>query len=326
MSPRSSRKFYSSQELPELPPRKRQGYWLRDWLTPTRPSVKFASSSSIQVSAEAQRDSTLAKDPCAVSEPVRKKRRYAMFGLDMEEERVTRDLCTSFQNVESGNLDVVPWRSSSNSPNGVDLQQSGTTSEEDLIRDGNDDDSADTVRSAAELLTQLTCERNGGTNGRFAAGKDLEKPIRWGVKKKVSYESRRSVDSCDLGLCTGLIRKFSNDQEKAAARTPAHTPDQKIGSDSGRQDFHSSIMKWDQSSPNYPASSNFYRDRRSSGDGGASSRLDQLPGVKFQGPRAEHNKIPSTSRTCTGNILKLPKEMQGRWSCERFVNGPDVQV
>lgn len=293
--------------------------------------MNYSSLTSVQASALAKAGSSLAKDPRAVSEPARKKRRYAVFGLDMEEEQFTRDLCTSFLNLESGKRDGVPWRSSSsNSPNEM---QSGTTSEEDWIRDGNDNDSADTVRSAAELLTQLTCERNGDTNCQFpdVTSSDqqrddgLQRPIRWGVKKKVSYESRRSVDSCDLGLCTGLIRKFSYDQEKAAAKTPAHMPDAKNGSSGGCQGFSSPVLKWDQSSPDYPDSSKFYRDQ-SLGDGGASSRLDHTTGVNFQGARDKHNKTPSTSRTCQGNILKLPKEMQGRWSCERFVFSPDVQV
>lgn len=332
MSTRSSTRFYGStcsDDLPQVPPRKRPGYWQ---LTPPQSSVNCAGSSSIQVSA----DSSLVRDPGAVTEPIRKKRRYVVVGVDVEEEQVTRDLCTSFQNVEStefGKLDIVPSRSTSNSPYGMDLQQSGTTSEEDLTRDGNANvDSAGTVRSAAELLTKLTCERNGDSNGQVPdvvscgphsqdAEQDLEKPIRWGVKKKVSYETRRSADSFDLGLCTGLMRRFSYDQEKAAARTLAHAADQKpieITFDGGRQDFHSPVMNWDQSSPNYSASSEFCRDRRSSGDGGLSSRL-QSPGMNFQGPSDRQKKITSTSRTCPGNILKLPKEMQGRWSCERFV-------
>jgi hypothetical protein len=343
MSSRSSIRSLSSlfsDDFPQLPPRKRSGYWL----TPPKPSVNSANAAFIQESSAALADSPSVKDPGAVSDHSNRKKRKCVLQLegDMEEERVTRDLCRSFQNVEStefGKLDVVPGKSISNSSNGMDMPQSGTSSEEDLlIHDRNDNKSADTVRSAAELLTLLTCGRNVDSNGQspdVTSGtprsrdtrQGLELPIRWGVKKKVSYESRRSVDSCDLGLCTGLIRKFSYDDDKASAISSAHAPDQKIETafHRTRQSFHRAAKKSGQSSPNLPASSNFYRVLGSSGEAGTSSRL-QLAGAVAQGPKEKQNKLPSTSRTCPGNILKLPREMQGRWSSERFVDSPDTHV
>lgn len=342
MSSRSSRRLSglcASDGLPQLPPRKRPGYWSSQ----PQPAVSCANAPSFEVRSVTLAEIPSIKDPGAVyDQPFRKKRKCVLLEGELEEaEQVTRDLCTSFQNVESTEsrkMDVVAWRSTTSSPNGP---QSGTTNSEGVLeRHDNDiNNPTDTVRNAAQLLTQLICGRNVNNNGQSPdilsstpftrdARQGLDLPIRWGVRKKVSYENRRGVDSCDLGLSTGLIRRFSYDQEKASAVSADRAPDQKCENGfelSGSQDLQVTAKKWDQStSPDYPASSEFYRGMESSGEAGISSSL-LLTGVTPHGPREKRNKLPLANRTCPGYILRLPREMQGRWSSERFVDDSDIQ-
>ncbi|XP_024363687.1 uncharacterized protein [Physcomitrium patens] len=336
MSPRSSRRLLTgsssgtdnrTQQVPH--PKKRY------WLTPPDPGPNCATA--LYDVATVALGASVDLDFCAASETARKKRKIngLLEGGMNKEEQVTRDLCNSFENGEPSdprNLDVVPWRSTSNSSDGMNLRQSGLTSEEDADGNAPNDSALATVITAAELLTQLTCGRNADTYGQspdvtscepFPADsrQASEQPIRWGIKKKVTYETRRSVDSCDLGLCTGLIRQFS-DEEKAVSVTSAHgTPNQKLDKyqDSRPQNSFSPGKKWNQSSPKYPASSELYRQLRSSGDQAVmDSTLVLSSSTTHISRDQKQNKIPSSTRTVSGNILKLPKDMQGRWSSERY--------
>ncbi|KAG0616196.1 hypothetical protein M758_5G098000 [Ceratodon purpureus] len=329
MSLRSTRRLSglcSLDDAPQLPPRKRPGYWL----TPPSPAVYCASASSIQEAPSAQAFSPPLEEPAAVFDHSFRQKRRCILQLeaDMEEEKVTKDLCTSFRNVESiesRKSDVVSWRSATSTTNstsnGMDLPQSETTCEGNMVLAVEDKSGVDPVRSAAELLTQLTCRRNGDTDGqppdvtsctpysRHTERRGLELPIRWGVRKKVSYESRRSVDACDLVLYTGPTRRFSYDQDKTSARKPGYPPDKRTetGLKSGRLgSLDSTTKKLDgHTSPYYPASSKYHGVLRPSEEAGTSSGL-QLAQVSTQGPRdLKQNKTsPSSSRTSPGNILR----------------------
>nr|XP_024361864.1 uncharacterized protein LOC112275601 isoform X3 [Physcomitrium patens] len=336
MSPRSSRRLlegsvWSKGTLRQQIRHPKERYWHT-----TPDSASNCLSTLYEVAAVAL-DCSSRQDSEAFNEPVRKKRKiYGLQGGGMKgEEQVTRDLYHTFQNEESTELpnsDVVPRRSTSNSSDRMNMHRSGFTSEEDDEGNAPNDSALATVITAAELLTQLTCGRNMDTNRQSTeatscltyspyTGKSSDQPIRWGVKKKVSYETRRSMDSCDLGLCTGLTNNVP-DEEKATSVPPGHAgPDQKFEKKfyCRNQNSNSSAKKWMQSSPNSLVSSRHNRRLEPSGDQNISnSALNLLSGATQVARDQQQNKTSLTSRTVSGNILKLPKEMQGRWSSERY--------
>lgn len=293
----------------------RKSLWLSAPKTPQCAAEGFCELVTV---ASSDQDSDAYNDDL----PLEKKRKIDQLSNDVRGDKITRDLCNNFKDHST---QLTLWKSTSTSSNGLERHRSGLTSEEDL--DGNTSDGAlVTVRSAAELLTKLTYNQNvtveespGITSAATysppeAAGQAKDAPIRWGFRKKVSYDSRRSVDSCDLGLSSGIALNQANSERVITTVTSA---DQNV-QETSYVPYNFTENKWETSPNTVPSELYRQRDRqlRSTVEAGEIRR--KSPSRNNHGQRDRLNKLSSSSGVMQHNILKLPKDMQGRWSSERF--------
>lgn len=242
--------------------------------------------------------------------------------------------------------EVKAWRSaSSTSPNDPDANfQSGITTEDQMEMEKVQESSAlVTVTAAAELLTQLTnTSPDAAAGGHITAAvteetnatevqpackeaSDDQPFIRWGFRKKVTFESRaRNLDctSCGMGMMNS-----NNTLHSPKDKTPeiAHPTMEEPGSEHKAPDkyvpynFSSQCSKsnWLTGAAN-PASPTELHSRRSSvgrANGMKRMLISHAANIAHTSVRVKQNRPPSHG---TGT-LKLPKDMQGRWSSERSV-------